>query len=543
MTVTAQATFVATMIDEWVRAGVTDAVVAPGSRSTPLTLALARDGRLRIHVHLDERAAGFFALGLGLATGAPAVVVTTSGTAAVELHPAVVEASQARVPMIVCTADRPPELHHVAAPQTVDQNRLFGGTVRWFVDPGTADALPVEHWRSIASRMVVEAVGSSSGPGPVHVNLPFRDPLVATAGELPAGRADGAPWHVSQPLAVPNRHQMSMPHAETGVVKGLVVAGQGAPRSVLDLGWPVLADPRSGLRGSDTAIAAFDGVLRSGRAGVPDVVVRVGQPPASKVLGQWLAALPPATMQIVVDHDGAWPDPERSAWMRTSSVPAFDVAVDQEWLAWWVDAEQRAQEAIEGVLRGSGELTEPGVIRVLTREAGADTTFFVSSSMPIRDIEWFGHPSSTHRVLSNRGANGIDGVVSTALGVAAADPERPVVAIVGDLAFLYDASALLWAARRDVDLTIVVVDNDGGGIFSFLPQRAELEPATFERFFGTPHGVDLRALAAVHGIRLLDSISDIERGRGVRLLHVRTDRDANVVAHDQLQQAISNALS
>ena len=541
MTVTAQATFVATMIDEWVRAGVTDAVVAPGSRSTPLTLGLARDGRLRIHVHLDERSAGFFAVGLGVATGRPAIVVTTSGTAAVELHPAVVEASQAKVPMIVCTADRPPELHHVAAPQTVDQNRLFGGSVRWFVDPGTADALPVDHWRSIASRMVVEAVGSSSGPGPVHVNLPFRDPLVAAAGELPPGRADGVPWHAGEPRPAIERPVLAAMSGHGA--RGLVVAGHGAPRAVLDLGWPVLADPRSGLRGSDNAVAAFDGVLRSGRAGVPDIVVRVGQPPASKVLGQWLAALPPTTMQIVVDRDGAWPDPERTAWMRTSSVPAFDGAIDPDWVAWWVDAERRAQHAVDSVLGGSSEPTEPGVIRTLTRDADPDTTFFVSSSMPIRDIEWFGHPSSTHRVLSNRGANGIDGVVSTALGVAAADPERPVVAIVGDLAFLYDSSALLWAARRDVDLTIVVLDNDGGGIFSFLPQRAELEPAIFERFFGTPHGIDVRALAAVHGIRVLDSVADIGRGRGVRLLHVRTDRDANVAVHDQLQQAIASALS
>lgn len=540
MTVTAQATFVATMIDEWVRAGVTDAVVAPGSRSTPLTLGLARDGRLRMHVHLDERAAGFFAVGLGLATGRPALVVTTSGTAAVELHPAVVEASQARVPMIVCTADRPPELHHVAAPQTVDQNRLYGNTVRWFLDPGTADGLPATHWRSLASRMVVEATEAASGPGPVHVNLPLRDPLVAEPGELPAGRAAGAPWHAVDVA----RHDE--PAASTAGAssagRGLVIAGEGSPREVLDLGWPVLADPRSGLRGCDNVVAAFDGVLRSGAAPIPDVVVRTGRPPASKVLGQWLASLPPTTLQVVVDPHGGWPDPERSAALRTRRVPSFGGATDDEWVAWWVEAERRAQTAIDAVLASSTDPTEPGVIRHLTRDADPATTFFVSSSMPIRDIEWFGHPASAHRVLSNRGANGIDGVVSTALGVAAADPATPVVAVVGDLAFLYDSSALLWAVRREVDLTIVVLDNDGGGIFSFLPQRTELEAALFERYFGTPHGVDLAALAAVHGIEVLDSVRDVGRGKGVRMVHVRTDRDANVAVHDELQEAIVAAV-
>ncbi|HEX4979367.1 MAG TPA: 2-succinyl-5-enolpyruvyl-6-hydroxy-3-cyclohexene-1-carboxylic-acid synthase [Acidimicrobiales bacterium] len=540
MTVTVQSTFVATLVDEWVRCGVTDVVVAPGSRSTPLALAVAGDARLRVHVHLDERAAGFFALGLGMATARPAVVVTTSGTAAVELHPAVVEASQARVPLLVCTADRPPELHGVGAPQTVEQAGLYGSAVRWFVEPGPAEGLPAGAWRSLASRMVAEAVASPAGPGPVHANLAFRDPLVGVAGELPDGRSDGGPWHRAVPAEVAS-HDPG-PRGVGPGVRGIVVAGEGAPSEAGALGWPVLADPRSGLRGTPNAVAAFDGILRVPDAPTPEVVVRCGAPPASKVLSQWLASLSPEVDQIVVDPHGGWPDPERVVTLRVRSLPSLPHS-DPAWVDWWRRAEQAAQAAIEATLATADAATEPGVLRALTRDLSPETTLFVSSSMPIRDVEWFGHPSSRHRVLANRGANGIDGVVSTALGVAAADPTAPVVAVVGDLAFLYDAGALLWSSSRELDLTVVVVDNGGGGIFSFLPQRAALDPVMFERLFGTPHDVDIPALASVYGVETLGSIADIAPGRGVRLVHVRTDRDRNVEVHDDLQAAIVRSVA
>ena len=542
-----QATFAATLVDEWVRGGVTDVVVAPGSRSTPLALAVARDGRVRVHVHLDERVAGFFALGLGLATGRPAVVVTTSGTAAVELHPSVVEASQGRVPLIVCTADRPAELHHVNAPQTVEQGRLFGDGVRWFVEPGTADGLPREHWRSIASRMVVEAMSGPTGPGPVHANLAFRDPLVAAPGELPPGRPEAMPWHrgvgVSRETPVGGGGD---DESIWSASRGVFVAGAGAPLEVARIAetirWPIFADPRSGLRGTLNAVAAFDSILRSVHHPTPDCVVRVGAAPASKVLSQWLAALPASCEQVIIDPYGAWPDPERRASLRLPALPRCPASVRDggPWLAWWLTAESAAQAAIDDVLGGAG-VSEPGVIRSLTRDLPSGTALFASSSMPIRDLEWFGHPSSRHLVFSNRGANGIDGVVATSLGVAAADSNRPVVAVVGDLAFLYDSSALLWAASRDVDLTIVVLDNDGGGIFSFLPQRADVDTATFEQLFGTPHGVDLSALAAVHGIPVIARAGDGERG--VRMVHVRTDRDDNVALHAVIHAAVAEAVA
>jgi 2-succinyl-5-enolpyruvyl-6-hydroxy-3-cyclohexene-1-carboxylate synthase len=526
-----QASFAATFVDEWARAGVRDAVVAPGSRSTPLLLALAADDRIRVHVHLDERAAGFFALGLGLATGRPAVVVTTSGTAAVELHPAVVEASQAGVPLLACTADRPAELHGVGAPQTVDQRGLFDGAVRWSVDTGPADAVPRDAWRSLASRAVAEAMAG----GPVHVNIAFREPLVGSAAELPPGRDGGRPWHVVAPVAAATP---ALPDGFTGR-RGVVVAGAGCDAAAVlalarSLAWPVFADARSGCRGADVSVAAFDGLLRVREvvdALQPEVVVRAGAPPASKVLSQWLTALPPQVEQVLVDPHGRWLDPERRASLRVAAVPPAPPGVEPahpRWLAAWQRIEAAAQSAIDSALAAYGETaTEPGTLRRITREAAPDTVLFVSSSMPIRDLEWFGHPSSTHRVLANRGANGIDGVLATALGVAAAaGPSTPVVAVVGDLAFLYDVSALLWAARRDVDLTIVVVDNDGGGIFSFLPQRTGVDRDRFEALFGTPHGVDLDALAAAYG---------------VRIVRVRTDRDANVAVHAELNAAIAMA--
>lgn len=319
------------------------------------------------------------------------------------------------------------------------------------------------------------------------------------------------------------------------------MAGAGAPAHAAELGWPILADPRSGLRGTATAVAAFDGILRCDGVPQPDVVLRVGEPPASKVLSQWLASLPDEVVQVIVDPTGGWPDPERRANLRVPALPTSGLPVaDDAWTQWWRDAEAAAQTAIDEALAADAiGVTEPGIIRALTRDLPQDATIFVSSSMPIRDIEWFGDPASTHRVLSNRGANGIDGVVSTALGVAAADPSTPVVAVVGDLAFLYDTGALLWAARRDVDLTIVVIDNDGGGIFSFLPQRDHVDASRFETYFGTPHGVDIRALAALHQIPVVDHVGE---GSGVRLLVVRSERDRNVDVHRRLNDAIAAAV-
>lgn len=551
-----QATFAATLVDEWVRCGVTDAVVAPGSRSTPLLLALSARGAVRLHVFLDERSAAFFALGIGMATGRPAIVVTTSGTAAVELHPAVVEASHAGVPLLAVTADRPWELRDVGAPQTIDQSRLFGQAVRWFADPGVPDADSSSAWRSLAARAVAEAV---RGRGPVHLNLPFRDPLVATAGPLPPGRPDGAPWHgapTSGSASSSGTETGALLLAERGGARGVVVAGRGASEFgdvvawAAARGWPVLADALSGCRvGAPNVIGAFDGLLRVDpfvrAVGVPDVVVRVGAPPASKVLAQWLASL--GCPQLAVAPPGTWPDPERTATHVLPGLPDVDVGgVDPAWLRQWRDADDAAQRAIDDALAGYGDTrTEPGVARAVVDALPEGARLVVSSSMPVRDVEWFSRPRDGVVVHANRGANGIDGVVSTALGVAAGS-RNPTVALLGDLALLHDSGGLLWARDRDVDCTFVVVDNDGGGIFSFLPQ-ARLASQTFERLFGTPHGIDVRDLARVHGLEVSDDVTGAVRtaaGAGVRIVVARTgDRAANVDVHARLNDAIAAALA
>jgi 2-succinyl-5-enolpyruvyl-6-hydroxy-3-cyclohexene-1-carboxylate synthase len=572
-----QAAFCAVVVDEWARAGVTDAVVAPGSRSTPLVLALDGDRRIRVHVVLDERSAGFTALGLGLATGRPAVVATTSGTASVEIHPAVVEAFQAGVPLIAATTDRPAELHHVGAPQTVEQEDLFAGTVRWRVNPGVADLAAAASWRSLASRCVAEARRGASGPGPVHINLAFREPLIGCPDHVsvPSGRPGGQPWHAPRregPGTDGNEDVMELLRTHAGG-RGVIIAGQGAARSAAEaaslleaayrLGWPVLAEPRSGCRIPDgSVVAAADAILRLPEVAgwSPDLVLTLGAPWASKVVNQWLAALPPTCPQILVDTWGRWLDPDRRASHVVAADPAILLSATgaqlappdeiSDWSRGWVTAEAAAQGVFSDVLgqRGELRLSEPAVARSVFAAMPEDGRLLVSSSMPVRDVEWFSCPRPVGPVLSNRGANGIDGVLSTAIGVALSG--GPTVALLGDLAFLYDAGALLGAAGRPMSLTVVVVDNDGGGIFSFLPQATAVEAERFETYWGTPHGVDLLALTRAYGVHAtaiddrgsLDALLARSHQPGVRVGVVRSNRIANVEAHGLLNSLVAAAV-
>jgi 2-succinyl-5-enolpyruvyl-6-hydroxy-3-cyclohexene-1-carboxylate synthase len=557
------ATFCATLVDEWARAGVTDAVVCPGSRSTPMALALAADERIRVHVHHDERSGSFTAIGLGRATGRPAVVLTTSGTAAAQLHAAVVEADLDRVPLLAVTADRPPELRGVGAPQTIDQTHLFGRSTRFFADPGPPSADAAGTWRSLAARVVLECVGSPAGP--VHLNLPFREPLVGSVLALPEGRPAGRAWHEAVSGAgVPASPARAVPRLRG---RGVIVAGAGIeqPSAVLalaeQLGWPVLADPRSGCRvAHPCAVAHADAVLRvGGGLAAPDVVLRLGAPAASKVLNRWLADLDPAVPQVLVDRDGAWLDADRTASTVITSEPgAFCAAVVADlgpvagvegWVDAWRAADDAAESAIAATLAGREAATEPGVARAVVASVPDGGALVVSSSMPVRDVEWFAGSMPGVTVHANRGANGIDGVVSTAVGVALAG--MPTALLIGDVALLHDTNGLLGLADRDVDLCLVVVDNDGGGIFSFLPQADALPAERFEQLFGTPHGVDLTALAVAHGLPVLEALDDESAevavraaltAGGVHLVRVRTDRAANVVVHDELHAATAAAV-
>lgn len=554
-----QATFAATLVDEWVRAGVTDAVVCPGSRSTPLALALGRRPELTVHVRLDERAAGFFALGLALASGRPSIVCVTSGTAAAELHAAVAEAHHARVPLLVCTADRPPELHHVGAPQTIEQAGLYGGAVRWAVEPGVPVGETAGWWRSLAARAVVEAATGPLGPGPVHLNLAFRDPLVGEPGDLPAGRPDGAPWHrVLEGRDVPAV-------APWPGRRGVIVAGarSGPPEAVLEfaahVGWPVLADPRSGCRRlHPNVVAAADAIARGAPGHLePDVVVRLGAGWASKALSPFLAD----AATIAVDPWWRWEDPGRTAavvarcepadWLEAASRIA-PPETPADWLSGWQRAERLAQDTIDAVLRDEG-LCEPAVARRLFGALGEGTTVVVSSSMPVRDLEWFSPAvSAPPRVLSNRGVNGIDGVCSTALGVAASG-SGPVVGVVGDLAFFHDLSSLVSAADAGpTGCTIVVVDNGGGGIFELLPQASVLTREVFDRYFGTMQAPDVVRTAEGLGVRCADvgtpgeldaALGAATSSKELCVVRVRVpSRPANAAVHARLHGALARAL-
>ncbi len=539
--------FSTVLVDEWARAGVTDAVVSPGSRSTPLVVALAADPRLQVHVVLDERSASYTALGLALASGRPTVLTCTSGTAGTHFHGAVVEADQAGVPLIVCTADRPPELQGVGAPQTIEQADLYGGAVRWAANDGVPDASTAATWRSLAARAVCEAVGNP--PGPVHLNLAFREPLLEGSEEpTPAGRPAGAPWHRPPVPPEPATAPGWLVSLLEGARRPLVVAGAGTSPALRLDGVPVLADHRAK---HPAAVAHWDPLLRDPAfrdAHAPDLVLRTGMPPASKVLATWLSELD--APQVHLDTGAHWIDPAHTALAVFPGAVEASLSAPPGWASSWVAAGATAAGAIETALAGHREPTEPGVARAVFATRPAGSTLVVSSSMPVRDLEWFAAPRDDVRVLANRGANGIDGVTSTALGVALTG--APTTLLIGDLAFLHDAGALLGLARHPVDLTIVVVDNDGGGIFSFLPQHGALPADRFEALFGTPHGIDLAELCGAHGLpsTTASTAADVgialeaaRRGDGVRVVVVRTDRSTNVALHDELNEAVAAALA
>jgi 2-succinyl-5-enolpyruvyl-6-hydroxy-3-cyclohexene-1-carboxylate synthase len=558
-----------TLVDEWWRADVGIAVISPGSRSAPLALALAQDGRIPVHVVLDERSASFFALGAAKAWDRPAIVLCTSGTAAAELHPAVLEASHARVPLLVCTADRPPELRDTGAGQAVDQLKLYGDAVRWFAEVGapTEADLKTPYWRAVAAR----AVAAASGPpaGPVHLNLAFREPLLPTGApvELLPGRADDVPWVAStsgwrHPAAADVDRLAFLVAAEP---RGVIVAGWGAavdPEAVELFaevaGWPVLADPLSNVRTGANAVSTYDALLRSPGAAQalrPDVVLRLGAPLTGKAATTWLD---PTIPQVVVDPEGAWLDPQRAAAERIvadptallQAVTARSTARSQSfWLASWMHAEAAARREMDRLLDSWPEPFEGRVARDLVAGLPSGATLVVGSSMPVRDVESFARPRYGLRFLANRGVNGIDGFVSTVLGAAAAIRGRPgpVVGLCGDLTFLHDSNGLLGAARRGLDATFVVIDNRGGGIFSFLPQ-AGLPVDQFEELFGTPQDLDLAELAAVHGVgveqvgKADDLVPAVERAiaaGGIRLVLVTTDRADNVARHRQVWEAVA----
>lgn len=556
------ATFCATLVDEWLNCGVQHAVVSPGSRSTPIALAIANRSEIAMHVFHDERSAAFAALGIAKASGVPAILVCSSGTAAVEFHSAVVEAHHSEVPIMICTADRPAELQGVGAPQTIDQQNLYGVAVRKSVNTEVADDSESHTWRHLARDVFSTSLGQRKGP--VHLNLRFREPLMGVAMTLPP--RDVRTSVIATQVGQLSTRKLRKLKRSLNRQKGLIVAGPEIYHadSVLHLaktlGWPVLADPRSNTRvPKSVVVAAADAFLRDERTAKklqPDVVLRFGTLPASKVVNSWLANSD--AEQIVVTTTPSLTDPDLKCTMHLVteidelcaellvSLSNDYLSQENSWLNLWIVAEESSQRAINTALSDEPGLTEPGVARAIYSLLPESSHLVISSSMPIRDIEWFGAPRFGLRVHANRGANGIDGIVSTAVGVALTNGQ-PTTLLIGDIALLHDSNGMLNLANRNVDLRIVVIDNNGGGIFSFLPQAQALDQALFEKIFGTPHQVDIKMLARahqiiVHEIDSLTGLGEVLSQRGPWLARVVTDRAENVKVHERINQMVESSL-
>ena len=499
-------------------------------------LALTNERELRCWSHVDERSAAFFAVGLAKTTRRAVVVTCTSGTAAANFAPAVHEAHEARVPLIVLTADRPAELRDTGAGQTIDQVKMFGGAAKWFVEMDVAEASAErERWvRRLACRAVWTAEGGR--PGPVHLNVPLREPLVPPTS-LPPGPV--GPRAGGRPFLARTRDEPSGAPLELGG-PGWVVAGGGADPGVVAwaeaAGWPLLADPLSGVRSGGAAVAHFDALAEV----LPDpaCVVRAGDLPTSKRLRRRLAAL--TCPQVSLDPELAWPDPDGAvSHVHPGPVERLRApAAEPGWLARWRDADAAAARAADEVL-GDG-VSEPNVARHLGRVLDAGELLWVASSMPVRDVEalWPVRDDGP-RVLSNRGANGIDGLPSSAFGAAAAGAGA-VTLLVGDVAVLHDLGGLLAHRRLGLDLRLVVLNNDGGGIFSFLPVAEAAPPGVFEAHVATPHGTDFARVAALFDLPYTraENLDDVTRPG---LVEVRTDRAENLALHRRLHAAMEGA--
>jgi len=593
--------YVGALVDALALSGVRHACLCPGSRSTPLALSLAAHPAIKLWMHVDERSCAFFALGLAKASGTPVAIACTSGTAAANFYPAMVEARYGRVPLVALTADRPPELRENGAPQAIDQLNLYGRHTKWFMEMALPEdgELMLRYARATAARAVATATEAPAGP--VHLNLPFREPFVPATVTFPANNG-GAFDNAYAALGViggPRRtYGGDMRDIAGNLVAdfmdelhgrhGLIVCGpQTSPdlgaavtRLAAMLGYPVLADPLSGVRCGPERNAyvcdAYDAFLRILPEDrlidlTPDVVLRFGAIPTSKPLQTFLNR---ARHEILVDGDNGWQDPSARADTLVHADPTLfceDVIAElerhfvdaraltytrnQSWVELWRDADRHARAAIEVCLNRQEGLFEGRVFAELATLLPARATLYAGNSMPVRDLDTFFPGSSRDiRFLCNRGANGIDGIVSSALGAAAhlasgGEGQGPLVLVIGDLSFYHDMNGLLAAKQHKLDATIILLNNDGGGIFSFLPQAAGVED--FERLFGTPTGLDFAPVARMYGCgfetvttwpAFRRAVSASLDTPGVRIVELRTDRGRNVILHREVWQAVKEAL-
>ena len=580
--------FAGAFVDELARCGLRNACICPGSRSSPLTISLARHPAIKAWVHLDERSTSYFALGMAKALGEPVALVCTSGTAAANFHPAVAEAHNSSIPLLVLTSDRPPEVWDWGALQTIDQVRIYGSHAKWSVDmplPEATAAL-LAFVRSTACRAFTTAIEPPAGP--IHINFPFREPLEPasvpadfpqewedTSTEAWHGRADGKPF-LSVPI--PERHPRpgdmdALAAHLASTEQGLIVCGPQLDSALAKavtalasrLNYPILADPLSQVRCGthDTALVidSYDALLRnqdlSGSLG-PEVVLRFGALPSSRPMTDYLERHREAR-QVLVDGGGLWKDP----FHITSDIIHVDPVLfcdslssllegDRTISAWasrWLKLADASRSAMQRQLDELEEMFEGKVFSELALRLPEDAILFAGNSMPVRDMDTF-FPSVAKPIkfLANRGASGIDGVVSAALGTSAAT-KRTLVLVIGDLSFYHDMNGLLAAKAHGLDATIIVINNDGGGIFSFLPQAAYED--VFEPYFGTPHGLTFHASAELYGLgyckaeswpQFCTAVARSLASPGTSIIEVPSDRALNVTLHRQMWEAVSDAV-
>lgn len=562
-------------IDGLVRAGVESAVISPGSRSTPMALLLAEHPEIKVYIQVDERSAAFFALGLAKASGKPAALLCTSGTAAANYLPAVTEAKNARIPLIVMTSDRPHELRDAGAPQTIDQNRLYGTHVKWFAEMALPDAEEsMLRYVRIAAAKAVHAAKQSPA-GPVHLNFPFREPLLPDYdGVFDRLETEGLPSvYLGEGVKVlPPQEIQTMADRLKGKSRGIIVCGEqqskGFEKAVVELaeklGYPILADPLSGLRSggvhSPVIIDSYDAFLRNEslkQQASFEVVLRFGAMPVSKALTQFISKHA-AAIHCVIDSGGGWRDPvgaathmlaaDESSFCRALSSCLDQPREESSWLKSWIQVNQTARAAMRSIEEHE-ELDEGKLFYEVLKRLPDGSALFVGNSMPIRDLDsFFFEDERSIRLLANRGANGIDGLVSSALGAAAIVP--PLYLIIGDLSFFHDLNGLLAAKLNDLNITIIVMNNNGGGIFSYLPQASEEKH--FEQLFGTPADLNFAHAAKLYGaayekVADLDSLdksmAKAETAKGPLIIEAITDRAENVIVHRRLWEKVSREVS
>lgn len=542
------------MTDTLLRAGVKAAVISPGSRSTPLAYAFAASDELQTYMQVDERSAGYFALGLAKATGKPVALLCTSGTAASNYHPAITEAFYARVPLIVLTADRPHELRGVGAPQAIDQLDMYGKHVKFSVDLPLAEENEELDW--FLERHVNRAVSvaMTKPMGPIHLNIPLREPLLIDF-EMKV-RQSTFIERVHGEIELSTEQKATFQSLFENTKSGLIIAGElpvGFNKERFwefanKMQWPVLCDPLSNLRSevpeeySDLCIAHYDAILKSEKfaeGAVPDTVIRFGPQPVSKPLSLFLKKFRP-TVFIAVDEAPEFRDSLGvvTHHLQASPESVFDIPNQSEpgeYTAMWSAANNLAETATH---QYEGQQGDEGIIaKTLFQMIPDGSDLFCGSSMPIRDVDtFFGKTNKDIAIFSNRGTNGIDGVVSTALGLETAR-KRPTYLLIGDLSFLHDVNGLIVSRFHETSLTIIIVNNDGGGIFSYLPQSTVQNH--FEELFGTPTGLTFEHIGAMYDAQYaaVNSAEEFkeeiqkDKTKPIRIIEVFTSRPINVKAH------------